>query len=82
MITVYSKEACNQCAMAVKLLQMRKVEHRVLKLDEDYTVDELNKMHSIYGYPEPRQFPVVFNGQILVGGFDDLKKSIINGQIK
>lgn len=82
MITVYSKEACNQCNMALKLLQMRKVEHEVKKLDEDYTLDELHAVHTLYNYPAPRQFPIVFDGNKLIGGFEDLKKSIIEGSIK
>lgn len=69
MYTVYSKEQCPQCTQAVTLLKSKGLDYTVLKLDQDYTRDELFER-----CPVPvRSVPQIFNGDEYVGGLQELR---------
>lgn len=68
MITVYSKDACTKCKQAEILLVLKGVEHEVKKLDVDYEFDFVKQLA-----PTQREFPVVVQDNILIGGLQDLK---------
>lgn len=73
MITIYSKEKCQQCDSAKLLCQMKGVDYEVKMFDVDFSRDELLKIA-----PNTRSFPVVFKGGALVGGLHQLQQ-ILNG---
>lgn len=71
MLTVYSKESCSQCDATKRLLTVRKVEFEVKMLDVDFTREDLEQLA-----PTQKSFPIVFNGEALIGGFMELRKWI------
>lgn len=85
MLTIYSKEKCQQCDSAKLLCQMRGVDYVVKTLDVDYTRDELMRIS-----PKARSFPVVtvkvtYDGvemEEYVGGLVELKEALATMQIK
>ena len=44
MITIYSKQGCAQCVVAENLCRTRGIAHRILKLEKDYSLEELQKI--------------------------------------
>lgn len=44
MITIYSKQGCAQCVTAENLCKMKGLDHKILKLDKDYQLEELQKL--------------------------------------
>ena len=44
MITIYSKQGCAQCVTAENLCKMKGLEHKILKLDKDYRLEELQQL--------------------------------------
>lgn len=44
MITIYSKQGCAQCVTAENICRTRGIEHRILKLEKDYKLEELQKL--------------------------------------
>lgn len=44
MITIYSKPGCPQCNSAEALCKARGVEHQMLKLGDDYTLESLQAL--------------------------------------
>lgn len=69
MITIYSKDNCTFCTQAEELCKAKGLEYKVLKLDTDYTRDELLEI-----CPVPvRSVPQIFADDVYVGGFTDLK---------
>ncbi|AEN94171.1 Glutaredoxin [Salmonella phage Vi01] len=44
MITIYSKQGCAQCLQAENICRIRGIEHKILKLDKDYKLEELQKI--------------------------------------
>lgn len=85
MLTIYSKEKCQQCDSAKLLCQMKGVDYVVKTLDVDYTRDEL--MHIS---PKARSFPVItvkvkYDGvdmEEYLGGLAELKEALTTMQIK
>lgn len=69
MIVVYSKDKCSQCEQAKMYLDIKGVEYEVLKLGEDYSLDEVKEIA-----PTQRTFPVIVDDGVLVGGFRELKE--------
>lgn len=69
MLTIYSKEKCQQCDSAKLLCQMKGVDYVVKTLDVDYTRDEL--MHIS---PKARSFPVILKDGKYLGGLVELKE--------
>lgn len=69
MITIYSKPNCTFCEQAKSLCIAKGIEYKMLKLDVDYTKDELMEK-----CPVPvRSVPQIFADDQYVGGFTDLK---------
>lgn len=79
MLTIYSKEKCQQCDSAKLLCQMKGVEFEVKKLGVDYTRDEL-----LHISPKARSFPVIivkvtYDGvemEEYIGGLVELKEAL------
>ena len=44
MITIYSKQGCAQCVTAENLCKMKGIDHKILKLDKDYQLEELQQL--------------------------------------
>lgn len=44
MITIYSKQGCAQCVTAENICKMKGVEHKILKLEKDYSLEELQAL--------------------------------------
>ena len=66
-ITVYSGRFCGYCTAAERLLQSKKAEYELIKVDEDQA--KFDHMMEITGR---RTIPQIFIGDYHVGGFDDL----------
>lgn len=71
MIKVYTKPNCPWCVKAKELLNNLGVKYSELKLNEDYTKEELRKL-----VPEnlPLTVPQVFVYNKRIGGYEDLKE--------
>lgn len=68
MLTIYSKDNCQQCNMAKMLCDMKGIEYQVKMLDVDYTREDLQAL-----VPSARMFPVIFKGEDVVGSLNELK---------
>lgn len=69
MIKIYSKDNCTFCVQAEELCKAKGLEYTMLKLDKDYTKEQL-----LEACPVPvRSVPQIFKDDIYVGGFTDLK---------
>ena len=68
MITVYSKNACTKCQQAKMFLDIKGVEYEVKMLGVDYELEEAKTLA-----PQQREFPVVLEDGVLVGGLEKLK---------
>lgn len=72
MYKVYSKEGCPFCARSLIALKTFDKEFEVLKLDEDYFLQEFLDV-----VPDNhRTYPAIFNDGVFVGGFSELKEEI------
>lgn len=81
MIRIYSKDNCQYCDMAIKLLSIKKIPFAIKKLNEDFTLEDIPLMESECGHPL-RTFPIIFKGDEFIGGFDQLKSKLVNGELK
>ena len=73
MLTIYSKSNCQQCDSAKLLCTMKGVKIEVKMLDKDFTREELITLA-----PNTRSFPVIFDGDTLIGGLVELKEVLVN----
>lgn len=72
MITIYSKENCPFCVQAAALCVAKGLEHEVLKLDVDYTKEQLVEL-----CPVPvRSVPQIFMNGEHIGGFTELRAKL------
>jgi glutaredoxin len=69
MLTIFSKENCQQCDSAKLLCQMKGAAFETKLLGSDYSKDDLMTIA-----PKARSFPVVFYGETLIGGLIELKE--------
>ena len=68
--TVYSKDGCPFCSKIEQVLRLSNLEHKVYKLDEDFTRDEF---YAEFGYGST--FPqVIMDGTEHLGGCTDTVK--------
>jgi len=68
---VYSKEGCPYCVKAKDLLDFYGFPYTEMKLDVDFTREELFKK-----FPHAKTFPqIIFEGEY-VGGYDQLAKKL------
>ena len=75
MFVIYSKENCNKCNQAELLLGMKSLDFKVLKLDIDFTGEDVREIA-----PKQKEFPVVMKVtdqyEQYIGTLDDLKKHL------
>ena len=69
MFTIYSKDNCQQCDAAKLICSMKGVKFEVKKLGTDFSREDILTIA-----PNTRSFPVVFNGNVLVGGLHQLQQ--------
>ena len=81
MIVIYSKDNCIQCNQAERLLKFKSKEYQVLKLDKDYTREDITLMYEKANKVQPRAFPIVTNGDIIIGDLNALKIAIVKGEL-
>ena len=69
MYTIYTKDNCDWCVKAKRLMIDLGIPYKELKLNEDYNKDELRKL-----VPEtlPLTVPQVFKFNSRIGGYEDL----------
>ncbi len=75
-IIVYSGRFCGYCTAAERLLQSKKAEYELIKVDEDQA--KFDHMMEITGR---RTIPQIFIGDFHVGGFDDLNALNKSGKL-
>jgi glutaredoxin 3 len=75
-IVVYSGRFCGYCTAAERLLQSKKVQYELIKVDEDQAM--FDHMMKITGR---RTIPQIFIGDYHVGGFDDLSALNQSGKL-
>jgi glutaredoxin len=72
--TVYSKNGCPYCTKIEQVLELSNLEHKVYKLDEDFTRDQF---YSEFG--QGSTFPqVILNDQEHIGGCSDTVQYLKN----
>lgn len=81
MIKIYSKDACPQCTQLELLLKSREYKFQVLKLDKDYTREDLASLFDSLDLAQPRSFPILFKDDIFVGGLIEAKIAMIKGTL-
>ena len=69
MLTIYSKDNCQQCLQAIMLCEMKGVEFNVLKLGVDYEKEDILKIN-----PSTRSFPLITKDSEYIGTLQDLKQ--------
>lgn len=74
---VYSKDQCPQCVQVIQVLKARKLEHRVLKLEQDFTREDLNAKVEAAGGVPPRSFPQVFLGEQHIGDMHAFREHVL-----
>ena len=75
-IIVYSGRFCGYCTAAERLLQIKKAEYELIKVDEDPA--KFDHMMEITGR---RTIPQIFIDDYHVGGFDDLSALNQSGEL-
>lgn len=67
MITIYGKAACPYCEQAKNACILRNKPFEYKQLGKDYELSELQAKS-----PYMKTFPQIFEGNRLIGGFNDL----------
>lgn len=70
-VTLYTKQDCFYCSQAKVLLASKNISYTELKLDSDFTRENLLEM-----FPTAATFPVVVVDGFNIGGFTQLKYMI------
>ena len=73
MLTIYSKDNCQQCLQAIMLCEMKGAEFNVLKLGVDYEKEDILKIN-----PSVRSFPLITKDNEYIGTLLDLKLYLNN----
>ena len=73
MLTIYSKDNCQQCLQAIMLCEMKGAEFNVLKLGVDYEKEDILKIN-----PSARSFPLITKDNEYIGTLLDLKLYLNN----
>lgn len=66
-VKLFSKDPCTYCDQARALLASRKIDFLELKLNVDFTRDEIIEL-----YPNARTYPIVIVDDKFIGGFEQL----------
>ena len=81
MYTIYSKESCSYCDRAKELLTQKGLSYNEKILDVGQTKLEPSNYYSVAELqskvPGARTVPQIFEGDILIGGFDALKQKLV-----
>ena len=77
-IIVYTSDYCTFCVQAKKLLQSKGLDFDELNIqhDENLRSEMLEKSNGM------RTVPQIFIGSIYVGGFDDLRRMDLSGELE
>jgi len=70
-VTLYTKHDCFYCSQAKVLLASKNIQFNELKLNDDYTRDNLLEM-----FPSATMYPVVVVDGFNIGGFTQLKSML------
>lgn len=70
---VWSKLCCPYCDQAKALLEKKGIEFEERKIGQGYTKEDL-----LEAVPTARTVPQIFLGDELVGGFQELKKRLMD----
>jgi glutaredoxin len=70
-VTIYTKHDCFYCSQAKVLLASKNIQFTELKLNEDFSRDNILKM-----FPSAKTFPVVVVDGFNIGGFTQLQTMI------
>jgi glutaredoxin 3 len=70
-VTLYTKHDCFYCSQAKVLLASKNIQFNELKLNDDYTRDNLLEM-----FPSATTYPVVVVDGFNIGGFTQLKSML------
>ncbi|USV41070.1 glutaredoxin [Xanthomonas phage BUDD] len=73
MYEIYSKDACPNCVTAASLAEAKGVEFKVLKLDKDYTREDLFSKA-----PSARAVPQVFKDGVLIGDLAAFRQHLVS----
>ena len=68
MYTIYTQNSCGYCHMAKNLLNEQKIDFIEVSLDHDQEARRMLKSM------ECRTVPQIFNGELHIGGFTELKQ--------
>ena len=71
MIKIYSKQNCSNCVKAKSLLKSYKIEYEEIAADKDEGAQEFLVEKGLRGVPQ------VFDGESLVGGYEQLFKYLL-----
>ena len=69
---VWSKDQCPYCDQAKALLKSRNIEFEERNVSQDWTREQL-----LEAVPNARTVPQIFLNGVLVGGFTELRKKLI-----
>jgi len=73
-IVIYSKDNCTYCEQAKNLLKINDLEFRELKLNEDFSRDEILEL-----FPTARTFPIIVINNTYIGGYSQLTTEMEHG---
>ena len=68
MYTIYTQNSCGYCHMAKNLLNENKIDFIEISLDHDQDARKMLKSM------ECRTVPQIFNGELHIGGYTELKQ--------
>ena len=71
--TIYGKPNCSGCQQAKQLLEQNNIEYIYLSFGKDF---DMLKLFDVA--PNTRSFPVIFDGDTLIGGLVELKEVLVN----
>ena len=71
MYTIYSKPSCSYCLQAKQLLETKQLPFVYKQLGVDYTLQEFMEL-----FPDARSFPMIVKNGEVIGGYNDLAKSL------
>ena len=71
MYTIYTKDNCPQCVQAKSLLDSKGIPYASYKIGEDIELSDFKAR-----YPEVRSVPFILNGEEVIGGLMELRKSV------
>ena len=71
MITLYGKQNCGFCTMAVQLLENNEITYEKFIIDENISRDEF-----VAKFPDVRTVPLILLDDVRLGGYQQLKEYV------